>query len=185
MNEEKKDDPALNCLLALYDCHTADKNSTYREVGDGIIDDMLMGKYDKQGNLRKLSKRVEDFIENYYMVARHFYTKYQSCRCSDVSHYTVYRGSSTTQNLKNMTVVSTIPFSTSIETENALNWINFKTNCCIWVIKVPTDTMFLCIDNPNEGKEVVLPAGKFYVSAEKVIEGITTYECDFEAEKGL
>lgn len=176
------------CLLTIYDCHTSNNSKLYRSVCSSIIDDMLMGKYDKDGRLRKLNDEVKLLIEDYYTLANEFYEKYHFCKCEDLEYYTVYRGSSTEQrsnersNDRSNTIIAHIPFSTSIEPENAENWINYKTKCCLWVIRVPVDTKFLCIDNPNEGKEIILPAGKLIIENINEKNSIKMFECLFKPD---
>jgi chaperonin GroEL len=80
---------------------------------------------------------------------------------------------------KDDTIIAKIPFSTSIEFENAENWINYKTNCCLWAIKVPVETKFLCINNPNEGKEIILPAGKLIIENTSEHKSVKLFNCLF------
>lgn len=164
-----------NCLEIIYDLH-AKKGKTYKyyeEVKERVIGDVLMGKI-KNNKLVSITPFVNQTILYFYETAQKMNEEiFFSGGCS----YVVYRG---IKNIKpnNNQIVQPIPFSTSLEKENAKNWAS--DDCCILNISVPVNTHFLCIDNPNEGKEIVLPAGIINIQKTTKIDNITEYDCVFD-----
>jgi hypothetical protein len=167
-------------LEAIYELHTSETDPSYRKLTEDIIGYMLMGKYDKNGNLRELSKQTIGVIKEYYKVADNLYDKYRfAIKGKNERFYTVYKGVNKKLNNDKNRIEFMIPFSTSIEEDNALNWV--YDDCCVLVIRFPMDTKFVCIDNPNEGKEVVLPKGVLTIQNEYDKSGVHTYEGVFES----
>ena len=167
---------AENCIEKVYEKHTSSMDRHYEEVRDNIIDDMLMGKIVSKPegiSLIGMTEKVKSLISLFYKVARKLYTPCE---------FTVYRGTRPIKIDKD-TLIQPIPFSTSLDPENAMNWIDEDDKCCIWRIRVPRNSLFLCIDNPNEGKEVVLPAGKIRINKSSLPDSIRVYECEFIPDK--
>lgn len=167
---------AQNCIEEVYKKHTSCMDRYYEEVRDNIIDDMLMGKVvlKPEGvTLVGMTEKVKKLIDLFYKVAKKLYIP-----CS----FTVYRGTRPIKIAEN-TLFQPIPFSTSLVPENAMNWIDEDEKCCIWRINVPKDSLFLCIDNPNEGKEVILPAGMIRI-IKSSMDSIRVYECEFIPDNG-
>jgi hypothetical protein len=177
---------AENCLEILYDLHTSNYKGEsklqklYTSVTDDIINDMLMNKYDKYGKFRQLNDRTLNLIKNYYYLINEFHQMY-NFECKD-EYYVLWRGTNVID-IKNDQVKYEIPFSTSIKKQNVFSWINYEKKCCIWKILVPINTKLLCINNPNEGKEVILPSGYLNIITKKNIkneEEVIVYICKFE-----
>lgn len=165
------------CLLSIYNLHICNKstNAEYAELIDGVIGDMLMGKY-RDGQFRPIKEKgVVALINTFYRLADEFYQKYHFNICPDLTHYVVYRGVS--ENNAGVTrgsvITCYIPFSTCIDKSNAEEWTREGTGSLL-TIKVPVDTKFLCMDNADEGKEVVLPSGLLVVNEILVHQGSTT-----------
>lgn len=180
---------ATKCLEAVYACHVGSEDPMYYKVTEDIVGDMLMGKYVEGGVLRGMVPRVLELIDNYYQLADEFYEKYHFCACKDLQYYVIYRGTnnSSPEFVPGHKRIALIPFSNSLEKENVFNWVNEDNGCCVWRIKVPVDTKFLCLDNDNEGKETVLPAGATIIDEVSTITDPETgntyimYDCTFTA----
>jgi hypothetical protein len=136
-----------------------------------------MGKI-KDGKLRGINDTVKKVINSFYIIANRYYNKYHF---KDGCQYIVYRG--TKRLVITDSLVQPIPFSTAIEKEGAENWTGEE--CCLWEISFPLHTKFVCLDNPNEGKEVILPAGVLKIDKKDIIsidgdegsKNITYYKC--------
>jgi hypothetical protein len=163
------------CIEVLYELHSSETDEEYELISDDIIGDMLMNKI-KNGKLIDITYSVDRLIKDFYDYAEKMYQKYHfETGCSN---YIVYRGTNTNY-VKEGIAVQPIPFSVSIDQKNAYNWV--RDNCCMWHIHVPLDTRFLGINNPKEGREVILPAGILVLTSEFLDEnGITNYIADFK-----
>ena len=171
-------DVSTTCLDILYNLHTENYQGEdklgilYTKFTDDVISDGLMNKYNKEGKLKILNKTEEKLINDYYILSSKLHEKY-NFECKG-EYYIFYRASSPINIIDNK-IEYKIPFYVSIEEKNMFNWINYKLKCCLWKIFTSMNTKFVCINNPNEGKEVVLPAGYMEIISEEYI--------DFENDK--
>jgi len=164
-----------SCLETVYELHSASTDKIYTEIRDRIIDDVLMGKI-RNGTLSGLTPFVQETLQFFYKRANELYDQIhfkQGCT------YVVHRGTKGTKpKIIDNKTVQPIPFSTSLEEKNIENWIG--PTCCRWHIFFPLNTRFIGIDNPNEGKEIVLPAGVLHITKQWVEDGIINYNCHLE-----
>ena len=135
----------------IYIIHTSLKDEKYKNLSNNIIDDMLMGlnKFSKEVLVNKLTILQKNLIEDYYYIAEKLNNIYSNDK------FIVYKG---VYGIEYIIEEFIVPFSTAIDVEKVLHWTDDKKT--IYKILVPRNTMFVCIDNTNEGREVVLPSGK-------------------------
>jgi len=168
----------MSTIDKIYTEHTSTEEKKYKAFCEDIIGDMLMGKYDADGKLRHLVPRVEDIISTFYSLSQQFKKKWKY----DSSILRVYRGLNLAGKSNTEIIHAQIPFSTSIDEENAFNWSGG--DCCILSIEFSSEIDFVCIDNPNEGREVVLPEGILLVERRDTSKKPTVLYCKFKQTKG-
>jgi len=80
-------------------------------------------------------------------------------------HFFVYRGINLNESLiLNEHIIHPIPFSTCLDYNNSLLWINnSRKYSYILKIKISKKTPFIFTGNEDEGDEVILPAGRLKV----------------------
>jgi len=165
------------CLEVLYSIHSKSQGRVYSELRDRVIDDVLMNRI-RNGRLSGITPFVDETIRYFYDCANELY---RYVRFKEGCKYIVYRGTKTNYLVGNI-AVQPIPFSASLEEKNTDFWVGKE--CCRWHIQFPLDTRFVGIDNPKEGKEIILPAGILYLQhAVKDQNGIINYYCQFNATK--
>lgn len=166
------------CLATVYELHSQSTNKIYFELRDRVIDDVLMNKI-RDGKLSGITAFVQETIQYFYTCANELYEK---IHFDKGCNYTVHRGTKQTYLIKDNKVIQPIPFSTSLEERNIENWVGSQ--CCKWHINFPLNTRFVGIDNPNEGKEIVLPAGILHLTKQWIdIDNIINYNCILEPTK--
>jgi len=174
------------CLETIYNLHSKSEDRMYAELQEKVVGDVLMNKI-KNNKLIGITPFVIDTIKDFYIVANDLYKRFRfekGCR------YIVYRG---TKHFGNYytgdKVVQPIPFSTSLDEKNMEEWIGAPESptgktCCKWHIQIPLNTRFVGLDNPNEGREILLPAGILYIKNMNIdSEGITNYYCFLKPTK--
>ena len=176
----------------VYNIHTLSQDEKYKKVSEDIIGDMLMGlnKFTYSYLIQNLTTLQKNLIYDYYYLSNKFYNEYSHLYIVDYStrsnEFIVYKG---VYNTRIFSEIETfiVPFSTAIELNSVLHWTD--DNRYIYHICITKTTKFLCIDNDNEGKEVVLPCGNLYkrYTYKKFIEGnyYTIIVCDFEETENL
>jgi len=128
-------------------------NPHFLDIINNIIGDMLMGRVRFDEKKQQLSLHINNYILN---LITNWYNMIAYLPPFELS---VYRG------VKNMCskqkiILQPIPFSTSIDKNNAYEWININdNNSFIMKINVNKSTRFSVTGNYAEGNEVVLPAG--------------------------
>lgn len=146
--------------MDIYYIHTTeiDKNQKYQSLVNDIIGDMLMYKVysNDRGDicLRHLNHDVLTLIREWYLFANYL----SQFKRRDIC---VYRG------VKHMNPIQNhyqpIPFSTSYNFANALEWIIPNTyHSFIMCLYVSHKTIYTFTGNLEEGNEVILPAGSLF-----------------------
>lgn len=135
-----------------------DKNRKYQSIVDDIIGDMLMYKVysNDRGDvcLRHIDHSVRTLINEWYHFAKYLSQFNRRDIC-------VYRGVKHMNPMQNH--YQPIPFSTSYNFNNALEWIIPNTyHSFIMCIYVSRKTLYTFTGNLAEGNEVILPAGSLY-----------------------
>ena len=149
-------------LEDIYIIHTSMNDEKYKNICNNIIDDMLMNlnKFSKETLLKKLTNMQKNLILDYYYMSEKLYNSfYENTELYNNSdnNFIVYKG---VYNVNRNYILKefTLPFSTAIDIEKVLHWTDEEN--IIYKIVVNKNTKFICIDNTNEGREVVLPCGK-------------------------
>ncbi len=128
-------------------------NPHFVKIIDNIIGDMLMGRVSFNEKNKKISLHINKSI---LILINHWYIMTNYLPSFEL---TVYRG------VKNMCpskklILQPIPFSTSIQLDNAYEWINNNEETSfIMKINIIKSSKFSVTGNYAEGNEVVLPAG--------------------------
>jgi hypothetical protein len=127
---------------------------------------MLMGKVQKYNNTIFLSinANVLNLIKRWYILLNSVFS-FNSLFCK-VDHFFVYRGINLNEFLSvNENIVHPIPFSTCLDYNNSLLWINeSRAHSYILKIKITKKTPFIFTGNKDEGNEVILPAGSLKIT---------------------
>jgi hypothetical protein len=158
-------------------------NEKHSQIQEEIIGDGLQGKVKLKEGKYVVSddKAVNDLITGWYSMANSIHFKIlSSC------NYVVYRGAKLINTDHDEIKLFPIPVSTSKNIENLANWIGYDDRVPI-VILFTSDTYFTCLNNPDEGEEIILPAGilKIVSKQEKSYNiwdkdtNIPTYICHF------
>lgn len=132
-----------------------DKSHKYQSIVNDIMGDMLMHKVysDEKGDicLRHLDDSVQQLINEWYCFANYL----SRFKRRDICVYRGVKQMNPTQNH-----YQPIPFSTSYDFTNALEWILPNTyHSFIMCIYVSRHTIYTFTGNLAEGNEVILPAG--------------------------
>ena len=162
----------------IYNLHVSKIKESVKntDIVNSIIDDMLMKKVSIKNDkiYVNINKTVLNLINDWYDFSNEL-QKYNK------SSIIVYRG------IKNIDVKDSflhpIPFSTCIDYDNALNWINFNDleRSFIFKIHVDPQTTYTFTGNVNEGHEVVLPAGVLNAINTYYEDDVKIVECSFKA----
>ena len=131
-----------------------------------IIGDMLMGKVQKYNNTIFLSinANVLNLIKRWYILLNSVFSF--NSLFYKIDHFFVYRGINLNEFLSvNENIVHPIPFSTCLDYNNSLLWINeSRAHSYILKIKITKKTPFIFTGNKDEGNEVILPAGSLKIT---------------------
>lgn len=151
------------------------RSAKHTDIINNIIDDMLMNKvYINNAKIYiNINRNILNLINEWYNL---------SSELQEYNNYpiVVYRG------IKNIDMKDTflhpIPFSTCVEYDNALNWINFNDLERSFILKIHVcpNTSFTFTGNFNEGNEVILPAGMLHVIKIYHENNVKIVECSFE-----
>ena len=151
------------------------KSHIYIDVVSSIINDMLMGRVyvENEKIYLKLNERICQLISDWYDLSGKL-SVYNN------KNIVVYRGVFNMTISKNK-ILQPIPFSTCIDFDNSLNWINPKDpNSFIMKININSGCEYTYTCNLNEGNEVVLPAGFLTKINEFKEKECNIFEYDFE-----
>jgi hypothetical protein len=146
----------------IYLFHITTNDEKYKNVCNNIIDDMLMNlnKFPIETILKKLTIMQKNLILDYYYISEKLYNSFYEDRDLYINiceTFVVYKGFNNINNLDAFKEFI-VPFSTAIDIEKVLHWTDNEH--IVYKILVNKKTKFLCIDNTNEGREVVLPCGE-------------------------
>lgn len=130
------------------------KNPIFKTIIDKIIDDMLMNKVSYNEESKKIILHINNSIMTLIL------DWYKMTNLLPSFELIVYRGVRNMCSTNNI-ILQPIPFSTSIEENNAYDWINKEdiSTSFIMKINVSNKTKFSVTGNMGEGNEVILPAG--------------------------
>lgn len=159
-----------------------DKIAKYQSIVNDIIGDMLMYKVysNDRGDvcLRSLDREVRTLIKEWYLFANHL-SKFKR---RDICVYRGVKYMNPTQHH-----YQPIPFSTSYNFSNTLDWIMPNTShSFIMCIYVPQNTIYTFTGNLAEGNEVILPAGSlFFMKQVKLQNTLLVYFRFSQSDDGM
>ena len=139
------------------------KNNT--DIIDCIIGDMLMGKVTSCNKtiFLTINKNVLSLIKKWYQLSRSIFTS--NCNLPFFDSFVVYRGINLNEPLRlNEYLIHPIPFSTCLDYNNSLLWLNNSyNNSYVLKITICKNIPFTFTGNLDEGNEIILPAGKLKI----------------------
>lgn len=140
------------------------KNNT--DIINCIIGDMLMGKVTSCNKtiFLTINKNVLSLIKKWYELSRSILTSNFNYS-SYFENFTVYRGINLNEPLRlNEHLIHPIPFSTCLDYNNSLLWLNNNYNhSYVLKITICKNIPFTFTGNLDEGNEIILPAGKLKI----------------------
>ena len=152
----------------IYEKHLSVVNNSKNNIDiiNCIIGDMLMGKVNKCNNsiLLTINTNVLNLIKRWYILLNNVFSFNKLF--FDIDHFFVYRGMNLNEPLViNEHLIHPIPFSTCLDYNNSLLWINNSRNhSYVLKIKISKKTPFTFTGNRDEGDEVILPAGHLKIT---------------------
>jgi len=158
----------LSLIKNVYSIHLSIINCSENnsDIINCIIGDMLMGKVKKCNGAIFLSmnSNILNLIKRWYILVNNVFS-FNSLFCKD-DNFFVYRGINLDESLiVNEHLIHPIPFSTCLDYNNSLLWINnTRKRSYILKIKISKKTPFIFTGNEDEGDEVILPAGRLQVT---------------------
>jgi hypothetical protein len=157
----------------IYENHLSIINKTKNNIDiiNCIIGDMLMGKVTSCNKtiFLTINKNVLSLIKKWYQLSRSI----QASNCnllnynSRFENFVVYRGINLNEPLNlNEHLIHPIPFSTCLDYNNSLLWLNNNYNhSYVLKITICKNIPFTFTGNLFEGNEIILPAGKLKIKS--------------------
>ena len=188
----------VSVIKNVYSKHLSiiNRSENNSDIINCIIGDMLMGKVQKYNNtiFLSLNANVLNLIKRFYILLNNTFSFNNSF--FNIDHFFVYRGINMNETLiVNENIIHPIPFSTCLDYNNSLLWINrSRKHSYILKIKISKKTPFIFTGNEDEGDEVILPAGRlkivnvsgfvvecelFYYTYKEMVENFSNIEVDF------
>lgn len=154
------------CINRIYKNHLSIINKTKNnmDIINCIVGDMLMGKVTRYNNtiFLTMNKNVLSLIKKWYELSMSIFA-YNCKSCFD--NFVVYRGINLNEPLRlNEHLIHPIPFSTCLDYNNSLLWLNNNYNhSYVLKITICKNIPFTFTGNLDEGNEIILPAGKLKI----------------------
>ena len=169
-----------SCIECIYEYHKNTNNILYSSIRDVFAIDKFtnnpfIGKI--LGKNLRLSYYSHRVLRDYYDLIN---TLYDECHfmsgCSSYIAYTCIIGNFE----KNKKILQPLPFSTTIDMNNAYNSLDKDSpDFYVYMIHIPINTRFLCIENDAKKRNVILPSGILEITGKSMVNNRKIFHANF------